>query len=277
MKKIVTLLLTVIMIAANASAVFAADCNYSLGADTGSADLSALKPGDVIKFVAKLDSNSGLAYVKNTITFDSDVFERVDYEKENEDGDIETYAVYSSWGSFTVNDAQAGKTIFNWANATNKTGKTVFKIWYKVKENVDNGSYDFDLVCNEAKNADKAAIDIGASKCTVTVTGGKEPAGEDKADVATYAVDSKIAPSGSVTFGISGEVKVTGTASFNRITFNLKDGKKPGKYDWDIVDAEGNPVSISAPSTTFGLNIKGCPVGANITVDSIKASLVSAE
>lgn len=191
MKKFISLLMTVAMMISTASAVFAADCNYTLAASS-----TSVTPGDTITFTLKLDSNPGMAYFKNIINFDETTFSRVPYLYEviEDEEVVETieYDVYSTWGSITCNDAQDNKTIMVWSNSSNKTSKTVLKINYQVAEDAINGDYTFEALAEEVLNASGAAVDVASATTTITVTGGKEPTPpvEDKKE-ATKAEEEK--------------------------------------------------------------------------------------
>lgn len=170
MKKILSGLLVCLMVLTIGSTVVFAtnDCNFIL-----TANKTDVKPGDTIQVVIKLDSNSGIAYYKNIMKFDSNAFERTTITYTNSDDEEVTEDIKSSWGSVTVNDAQAGKTIMVWSASANKTGKAVATLCYKVKDTAVNGTYKFSIECEAAQNASLNSVTIGsATSAEITVTGG---------------------------------------------------------------------------------------------------------
>lgn len=257
MKRIFSLLITAAMMISTASVAFAADCNYVLEPATATAAV-----GEVLEFTLKLDSNPGIAGFVNIMEFDSNVFERVSYIKINEDDEEEEYDAYSSWGSLTVNDGIKDQTVFQIALPSNKTGKTVLKVNYKVKSDVTNGDYTFKMYAEEAMNASGELVNVGETTATVKVTGGKEPAPAYKAFEIKDEQDPT-APNATekYTQGFKATV-IPNSDSITGVTCTLSTAGKP-----DYVVNEWATLAIGKVETTFAINVLNVPAGVAVTAE----------
>lgn len=145
---------------------------------------------------------------------------------------------------------------------------------FKVTADRDyTASNPLELVMIDCEGTDSAKNTISIKAATLTFPEAVEPpVVEDNVEVdnsATKVTDGEDIVDGKKTVSVDAKVNVSGTASFNRLTIVLNNGSIDSKpIYWDF------ETPISATST-FGLNILGCPENVTITVPSIVPSTVT--
>lgn len=157
MKRTVSILLAVLMLASLFSVYAAADAKMSFNISSDTA-----LPGEEVALYVSFSNNPGVAAFNGSITYDHNALE------------LESIEGLISGGMWDVEDAATDDSFF-WSNTSNYTSNSnVMKLNFKVKSAAAPGSYTvgiyFDPDWDIVSNIDEQQIDVNIVSGAITVT-----------------------------------------------------------------------------------------------------------